>query len=275
MNNIVGANVRTPAETEHNAQSAARSDLWHHLSSDLKIVFAQIDELRKVAYRVRYQVYCLETRFERALEFPSRMETDEYDAQSLHALLVHRRTGIVLGTTRLILPALNESALPLPISNVCTPDIFRKISRRLPFHQAAEISRFAISKDFRRHLVEKSIISDAMMSIGEKALYRVLSNYISLGLMQAAADMAMANGITHAYAIMEPSLIRMLRHLAIYFEEIGPVVYHHGWRQPCFCNIDSLLATTRAERPDVWAVLTQNGRLQRPLAANAELANTG
>jgi N-acyl amino acid synthase of PEP-CTERM/exosortase system len=202
------------------------------------------------------------------------MESDEYDAQSLHALLVHRKTGIVLGTTRLIMPALNGSALPLPVRNVCAAEDF-KAAARIPFHRGAEISRFAISKNFRRHLVEKTIISDEMASVGEAKLYRVLSNYISLRLMQAVTAMAMANDITHTYAIMEPSLLRMLRHLALYFEDIGPVVYHHGWRQPCFCNIDTLLATTRAERPEVWAVLTNNGQLQKSPSMEQELVGAG
>jgi N-acyl amino acid synthase of PEP-CTERM/exosortase system len=274
MTNIIGAKFRSHTETGNDVRSGARSSIWRQLASDLKVVFAHKDELRQIAYRVRYQVYCLEARFEPALDFPSQMESDEYDAQSLHALLVHRKTGIVLGTTRLIMPVLNGSALPLPVRNVCADDDFKAVAARVPFHRGAEISRFAISKNFRRHLVEKTIISEEMASVGEAKLYRVLSNYISLRLMQAVTAMAMAHDITHTYAIMEPSLLRMLRHLALYFEDIGPVVYHHGWRQPCFCNIDTLLAAACAERPEVWAVLTNNGQLQRSHATEQELVGT-
>jgi N-acyl amino acid synthase of PEP-CTERM/exosortase system len=73
---------------------------------------------------------------------------------------------------------------------------------------------------------------------------------------------------------MEPALLRMLRHLGIYFESIGPVVEYHGRRQPCFSNIEELLATTWDERPDVWEVLTDGGRLRAPPTAAPGLATT-
>ena len=69
-------------------------------------------------------------------------------------------------------------------------------------------------------------------------------------------------------AVMEPALLRMLRSLGIYFEKLGPSVVYHGRRQPCFCELDRLLRTTWAERPDIWEVLTENGRLW-PLAPPA------
>jgi N-acyl amino acid synthase of PEP-CTERM/exosortase system len=65
---------------------------------------------------------------------------------------------------------------------------------------------------------------------------------------------------------MEPTLLRMLQRLGIYFENMGPVVDYHGQRQPCFCSVDDLLATTWEQRPDVWSLVTDDGRLcpQRP-----------
>ena len=39
------------------------------------------------------------------------------------------------------------------------------------------------------------------------------------------------------------------------------MVDYHGRRQPCYCDLDHLLATAYSHRPDVWAVLTDSGRI--------------
>jgi N-acyl amino acid synthase of PEP-CTERM/exosortase system len=58
----------------------------------------------RAAQRLRYQVYCVEKQFEDAAAHSSKLEIDEFDSHAVHGLLVHRTTGIELGTVRLVLP---------------------------------------------------------------------------------------------------------------------------------------------------------------------------
>jgi len=243
---------------------------------NLQVVLADTDALRKKAFHLRYQVYCIENAFERAEENPGEMETDEYDRQSHHSLLVRRPSNVVVGTTRLILPELNGSAIPLPIRRICPPSILERYSHIIPEERAAEISRFAIVKQHRRRTGDRNLIIGGPAGLGGSRTKRVIP-HISLGLMQAVVAMAARNDITHLYAVMEPALLRMLQFLGIYFHNLGPVVDYHGWRQPCFCSLDELLATTYAKRPDVWNVLADEGELWPlyPTPASIPIADIG
>ena len=227
---------------------------------NLQVVLADTEALRRKAFHLRYQVYCIENAFEPIAENPGEMETDEYDQQSLHCLLVRRPSNVVVGTTRLILPKLNGSAIPLPIRRICPPPILERYAHIIPPGKAAEISRFAIVKQHRRRTGDRNLIVGGPAGMGGSRTKRVIP-HISLGLMQAVVAMAAAHDVTHLYAVMEPALLRMLQFLGIYFHNLGPVVDYHGWRQPCFCDLDHLLATTYAKRPDVWNVLTDHGGL--------------
>jgi len=254
------------------ARLAAKS-LREAYDQYFQVVRAETDDLREWSYRLRYQVYCIENAFEPVAENPGERETDRYDPQSVHSLLVHHPTGTVVGTTRLILPRVNDSAIPLPVETLCPADLLAGFAHRIPAERAAELSRFAVAKEFRRRAEDKESVAGGLSPTDAENPRRVIP-HISLGLMQSVLAMATEHGITHIYAVMEPALLRMLRHLGIYFENIGPPVEYHGRRQPCFCEIDQILATTWEQRPDVWEVLTDNARLRPPPAPRQDLANT-
>lgn len=203
------------------------------------------------AFRLRYQVYCVENSFEDAAANPLGMETDAYDCRALHSLLLRRSTGEVLGTVRLILPlsVYGGKRLGLPIRAVCDHALIDCNNPDLPWATTAEISRFAVSK---KATGQKPTVSNGM---GHRAFHT------SLGLMQAVVAMAARAGVTHVCAVMEPSLLRMLAHLGIHFVSLGPQVLFHGERQPCYSDVDKLLAMAWAERRDVWQFLTRNGSL--------------
>lgn len=250
-------------------QPAGLKDVY---DSYFQVVSADTEELREWGYRLRYQVYCVENAFEPISANPGERETDQYDSQSAHSLLVHRPTGTVVGTTRLILPKLNGSATPLPVQRLCSRELLNGFSDSIAAGSAAELSRFAIAKEFRRRAEDRGTIAGGL-SASEGCDPRRVIPHISLGLMQSALAMATEGGITHIYAIMEPALLRMLRHLGIHFVHIGPVVDYHGRRQPCFCEIETLLATTWKKRPDVWEVLTDGGRLRPYPVAHTQIVN--
>ena len=92
----------------------------------------------------------------------------------------------------------------------------------LPFLDTAEISRFALSKERRG-------LSTAATSLSRLALVR--------GLVQ----LSQLEGVTHWCAVMERTLLRLLRASGIHFDYMGPLVEYHGLRQPAFCDLGAML----------------------------------
>ena len=225
----------------------------------VRVRIARSDEDRQKAYRLRYQVYCIKNHFEPASRHANGQETDLHDAQSVHGLALYADTGDVAGTARLILPAEKSGGLPLPTPQICAPEVIAAHAHKIPARSTAELSRFAISKhERRRH--GKTSPGDPNRIVTASESVQLVST-ISLGLMRATIAMARSDEITHLYALIEPALLRMLRGMSIHFEKLGPVVNYHGRRQPCYCHIDDLLHQTFLERPDIWAVITDDGRL--------------
>lgn len=232
-------------------------DIYHHYFDVLPVTST---EQLEAVYRLRYQVYCEENPFEDPAEHPNGMEYDEFDRHSVHVLLMHRPTGAVAGTVRLVLGDKHEPHL-LPIEQVCQ-DPMLSSSVLFPRNVVAEVSRFAVSKQFRRRLGEGSSPSAA----GENETIRAehskrLIPHITLGLIQGLVEMSRDNGVERWCAVMEPSLLRLLNRLGIHFNPIGPLVDYHGERQPCYVNLESMLNDVHAERADVWELITADGRL--------------
>ena len=87
------------------------------------------------------------------------------------------------------------------------------------------------------------------------------SNLPCLGLVQELLRQSVTRGFTHWAAVMEPKLLRMLAAMGIHFTPVGPLVDHHGLRQPSYCNLFEMLERLRQERPDHWMVVTDGGAL--------------
>lgn len=213
----------------------------------------------EAAQRIRYQVYCVENPFENSSDHPDGLERDEFDSHSVHSLLIHRASKQAMGTTRLILPvrgALNRS---FAIQQACDHPTLK----RLPLHRTAEVSRFSISKHFRRR--NNDTLYEGRDAPGGQ---RSAAPLMSLGLLQSAVRMSADYGITHLCAMMEPTLLRLLSAVSIRFERLGPLVKHHGMRQPCYCEVAPLLRQVEKEQRPVWEILTDGGTLiRRPLLA--------
>lgn len=233
-----------------------------------ELVPAVTEALKREVYKLRFQVYCLETGFERledcqVVSEDGRwvyLETDAYDGRSDHYLVRHRRTGLYAATVRLVLPDQEDPCLPFPIEEHCVleePVTDPGIRRHL-----AEISRFAVSKEFKRRQDEAGTIA----GIGSQPQVYLASDerrllpHITVGLFAAIVRMSRAHGITHWYAVMEPALHRFLRLFGIRFWPIGPEVDYHGLRRPCLAEADKVLPMIRKVNPPVWELITDAGR---------------
>jgi N-acyl amino acid synthase of PEP-CTERM/exosortase system len=209
------------------------------------VVVADTPMLMHDVYRLRYQVYCIEHGFERLEDHVSGLESDPYDRHSVHAALIHRQTGRVCGCVRMILPT---TVSCLPIYELVREPRSRSALCRLPRLTTAEVSRYAISKVFRRRSDETEY-PDVYCSILNPSERRRLLPHITLGLMLAVATLSCRHGITHLAGVMSPALIRVLRNCGMSFTPLGPVVEHHGSRQPCVAAVDDLLDDIRRKNP--------------------------
>jgi N-acyl amino acid synthase of PEP-CTERM/exosortase system len=216
------------------------------------------------ALRLRYQVYCLEHSYEDPGAFTDEMERDVFDGRAMHTLLVHRASGLIAGTVRVIFTDPAERLGSLPIDNLCKEELLFDESV-MPRQTLAEISRFAISKDFRRRVED----AQTPTGIGEQwserqAVEQRRIPHLSLGLMQALACNSAREGITHWVAEMEPALLRMLRKLGVHWIKLGPMIQFHGKRQPCYVDLDQMYDRMLDEREDIWNVFTNGGKCLSP-----------
>lgn len=221
----------------------------------------QIDEI----HQLRYEVYCLDKAFENAESFPDGRERDQYDAHSVHGLVRHQRSRRAIAGVRLVLSQPTHNPVAFPMEGLCLQALGtagRNALRTVPRAQVAELSRFAVSRDFRRRLGESdtpSGASDRVRYIDQAGGQRSMP-YITLGLFAAIVRLSQAQGITHWMAVMEPALLRLLQRFGIRFTHVGQTVEYHGRRKPVFDDAATVLAGIRQERPDVWEFITDHGR---------------
>lgn len=214
-----------------------------HFRKLFAICPANSQALREAAFRIRYQVYCHETGFQPPHEGSPATETDEYDAQSRHCLLIHKPTNRPIGCARLIMPDSLRPELPLPFEKhwshaidktVFDPDEF------LPGH-VVEFSRIAVIEEFRRR--ESTKRNTPMPPRATTAQDRRHSNFpvIPVSLCLASLSMLIAAGAEYGFVLMEPELEKLLRRVGILFEPVGNPIDYHGWRSPYLIHSDEAL----------------------------------
>ena len=213
---------------------------------DFEMLPADSPELRHEAYRVRHQVYCVENDF---LTGINGLEMDEYDAHSRQMVLCRRGSLDVVGTVRLVLPRPDRPEASFPVQRICRPEHLA----HLPIGRTGEGSRFALSK-YR--------LGDSRASL----------QMLRLWLMHGIVRMSVEAGHTYILAVMERSLLRLLRMTAVNFIEAGPVVEYHGQRQPAYVRIQTMLTQVLEKRIDVWDIMTDGGRYTHEQVLAREIA---
>ncbi|HHM05642.1 MAG TPA: PEP-CTERM/exosortase system-associated acyltransferase [Gammaproteobacteria bacterium] len=214
------------------------------------------------ALHLRYQVYCLETGFEPKEAFREGLERDEFDVRAVHSLLIHKSSGLVAGTVRLVLPDPACPGTPFPVEKHCGEGLPRPLPEA-ERRWMAEISRFCVSREFKRRLAEPNTQWGAptLAANASAGPERRLIPHITVGLFAAIVRMSATHGVRYWYAVMEPSLLRFLNRFGIAFQALGPPVSYRGWRQPCFAVADEVLGAMAKESPAVWRLITEKGTL--------------
>ena len=199
---------------------------------------AATPELLNAAYALRYQVYCVEHAFENAAEHPNHLETDQYDDHAVHAVLIHRPSGDVVGCVRLILPQPGSGIGALPMRHLLSGEAAAQLDACDPT-RTAEISRYAVSKSLRRRQGEE--LYPDVNEISTDDMRRIVP-HVSVGLVRAVAQLAADRGVTKVCAAMAPALGRLLERFGLVFERLGPTIEYHGSRQPCVADCEDLIA---------------------------------
>jgi len=248
----------------------------HHLSEIFhdyfEMIQAKTPALLDEALRLRYQVYCLETGYERHTQFTNGIEYDQFDLFSVHSIIKHKDTGIPAANTRLILPRSQKSDFHFPIQDLVSPEQIQDVVKfnKENMSDFAEISRFCVSRDFKKRYQEGESIAgvreveETKLDIEPESLKPVddrLLPHITIALMATVFKMSAEEDVKHWFAIMEPSLLRFLRRYGIDFVPIGSPVHFRGIRQPCYAFVDDVAVGMWKKRREVWKFVTDNGKV--------------
>ena len=183
------------------------------------------DSEKQAAFRIRHSVYCEDLGWEPI--HPEGVETDSYDSQSLHCLIRSRASGDFIGCVRLIRAAHGAPAALLPFEHTCADTMDRSIvdPAQLPRTKIAEVSRLAISRQFRRRRGEErtpGTVQDADFGTADGPRFP----YLLVGLYMGVFAIAERHGLEKLFMLCEPRLARHLNRIGITNEQIGEATEH-------------------------------------------------
>lgn len=215
------------------------------------IKFAQTPTQKKEIYGIRYRVYCDEFGYESAERFINQQETDEFDEQSFHCLIVHKNSGKSAGCVRLV-PALGQHLLPL--EKHCADSLNTKIieSLNLDRNKVCEISRLAVDGLFRRRTGEKLTRFGELAGLDCSQIEQRTFSIIAVAAFLASTAMTDLSGRTDVFAMMEPFLPRMLKRSGIIFQKVGKDIDYHGIRSPYFIKTQSALENMKPDLKSLY-----------------------
>jgi N-acyl amino acid synthase of PEP-CTERM/exosortase system len=202
-----------------------------------EVFLADSPQGKAINYRLRYQVYCLETAYEDAAHYPDKNETDEHDARSVHFIVRARATGDWIAAMRLVVGDLKD----LPISEFAQIDqnlLFNLTHARSlqDFDLSGEISRMCVVSQFRRRPLERNTPYQIPWNTDDKneenQNERRKAPWLMLALLYAARDYSVQNGIHHWFFLAANSLARIFTGLGMQLERTGPGCEHRGTRYP-------------------------------------------
>lgn len=210
------------------------------------------DPVLPLIYRLRYQVYVNEWAFETADDHPGGLEYDQYDKPSVHFYASCKSEDKIVGTARVIL----NSELGFPILKHF--DI-EKQHEGVENSRAGEISRLAVSKEYRRRAIDRAIFGIGNFDPGHIPRYmddgrdahRHCEHELIRGLYLSIYSDSKRMGLTHWYAVMAKGLYIILKRWGILFKQVGPAKDYHGIRAPYLVSIDSVERVLEQTNPEL------------------------
>ncbi|MCC5882148.1 MAG: PEP-CTERM/exosortase system-associated acyltransferase [Halomonas sp.] len=217
-----------------------RNELFQQLDEDFVFKLASSEKDRQRVYRLRYKVYCQEIGYNPPYNDNSALELDIYDENALHCMLEHRKSGIVAGCFRLVLPAPEamNSAIRLPLQEyggrslthtTLHPDL-------LPFHEICEISRFATAREFRNRPINNETLDEGSITYEFSPEERRVFPLLTIVLFLATHALVDLVERRHIFAMMASRLPRLLAMSGFRFTRIGEAIELHGKRNAFYID---------------------------------------
>ncbi|MGH8580236.1 MAG: PEP-CTERM/exosortase system-associated acyltransferase [Gammaproteobacteria bacterium] len=255
------------------------NELIQAFNTYFEVRHATNPDLREQALKLRYDVYVREMQWESG---SGGVETDQYDRRSVHGLLYHRPTGALAGTARLVLQDAHCLDALFPAEGFIDESLRLGIADpKIARPRVAEFSRFTLARSFRSRTGEAANPYGAAIGSGpsepvqqsrdpshrgdgvafpfrqeRRAMLHPL-----LGLFVWVIRASAHHELAYLYALMEPALDRVFKRFGLCFDRISPPVQHHGVRHVHTAHIPNFLSTLQRLRPEVWELLTDEGRL--------------
>jgi N-acyl amino acid synthase of PEP-CTERM/exosortase system len=218
------------------------------------LAFADTDKLKSEVFGIRYSVYCEEFGYEPAAAFPDRQEKDQFDANSLHALVTHKSSGMSAGCVRMVSPATPDGSDLLPFEKNCAGSLNDAFIERMAVDRTrvCEISRLAVDGSFRRRSGERLTRYGEMEGLDCSQQERRTFSMIAVACFLAATALTEISGRTEVFAMMEPFLPRLLERSGIVFQRAGADIDYHGLRAPYFIRTQSALENMRPDLKELY-----------------------
>lgn len=206
-------------------------------------VLADTPEAKRIHYRIRFLVYCLETGYEDPSAYPDGLECDSWDDDSAHFLVRRREDGAWIAAMRLVLPGPRR----LPVESVCALD--HSIVDSAPANRVGEVSRLCMINRYRRRFQEQTFPYEVVdedsgrrrlavaPQVERRARQRRHGSEIMLGLFRAAADYSRQIGLAHWLFLTSPILCKVVERYGVPLIPAGEPCFYRGERRPYFVNL--------------------------------------
>lgn len=213
------------------------NQLIAQFSKEFSFVLAISEEDKLKAYMLRHEVFIKELGYHMSTVKGRALEVDEYDASAAQCILIHNETGVTAGCFRIVSPysidGLAKSHLPVEQHGHEGISHSTLHPEMMPRNRICEASRLAISWQFRHQLKEPSEEISKGLAKGCPAIRLILPS-----LFLAAYSLAELLGNSHLYAMMSPTLPRLLKKSGFNFIKLGDTIEFHGRRNVFYINRD-------------------------------------
>lgn len=214
----------------------ATADLIDKFSRNFSFRVALTDEDKEKAYALRYEVFIEELDYKMSTLGDRHLEVDEYDGSSAQCLLIHNDSNSVAGCFRIVSPTSLAEGGPclLPVEKHGRQGISHASlhPEMMPRDKVCEASRLAICQRFRHQMGGNG-------GTVSKTVFDSPANRLILpSLFLAAYSLAELLGNCHLYAMMAPTLPRLLKKSGFNFVKLGDTIEFHGRRNVFYINRD-------------------------------------
>lgn len=214
--------------------------LFTKFLEDYRFILAKTSQEKNKSLLLRHEVFLQELHYEMHEDQTKNLETDEYDESSIHCLIEHKRSGQLAGCMRLVIPSTDPqsklSKLPVEVQGDQWLNHESIHPSKLPKHQLCEVSRLAISRNFRSRQQIPSQTDIAFNESNFTADEERTFPLIAIGLFLCTYSLVGLSGKKHVFAMMEPRLPRLLALSGFHFTQVSETIEYHGARHAYYIN---------------------------------------